>query len=128
MLTAIVKLAALGTWICVFKETDLCIYELDDIFLAPEALQQVDLINKSSGGFPVTALQLDALERVDLSVGRHHLHAYESPILPAAPSHEHIYAAHDNISMSLEYKLQYMSTSMLNIPYGMLLHSETDLI
>ena len=54
--------------------TNLCIYQLDDVLLAPQPLQQRDLIHKALAGLRVLALQLDALQGKDLAVGRHHLH------------------------------------------------------
>ena len=55
------------------RHTNLSIHQLDDVLLAPEPLQQRDLIHKPLAGLRVLALQLDALQGKDLAVGGHHL-------------------------------------------------------
>ena len=54
--------------------TNLSIHQLDDVLLAPEPLQQRDLIHKTLTGLRILALQLDALQGKDLAVGCHHLY------------------------------------------------------
>lgn len=61
----------------------LSINQLDDVLLASEALQQGDLVHKALAGFRVLALQLDALQRKYLAVGRHHLCQADSLIQEA---------------------------------------------
>lgn len=53
--------------------THLCINELYNVLFAFEPLEQADLINETTSCLPVSALQLDALQSVDLPVGCHHL-------------------------------------------------------
>lgn len=51
----------------------LCVDELDDVWLAAQALQQPDLIDEAAGSFSIPSGQPDALQCKDLAVGRHHL-------------------------------------------------------
>lgn len=69
-----------GSWgrrtlaLCARSE-HLGIDELDDVGVAAQALQQLDLVDEAGGRLVVAPRQPDALQRIYLPVRRHHLPA-----------------------------------------------------
>ena len=93
---------------CASRE-HLGIDELDDVGVAAQALQQLDLVDEAGGRLVVAPRQPDALQRIYLPIRRHHLQAcnprHEHDDLHAvnaslAPSRMALFAAHH---VSLDY-------------------------